>query len=329
MKTFLTGKIKNNFITSAHMSEITVFVSLMLLWILLTILSPHFLSFRNILNIGLYSSIMGVSATAMTVCILSGAIDLSVGSVMALAGVVSAVASTMYPGILIPLLLGLLVGLICGLVNGLLITTAKINSFITTISTLLIFRGFAYLYTNGGSVIVSDPSLKQLGRGYAAGIPIPLIIMLLSFVVYGFILNKTEFGRNVYSVGGNETAAYLAGISVNKTRIIVSILSAVMASAAGVLLTAQSGAGLPQAADGLQMDIIAAVILGGASLNGGKGNVVGTFLGIAVLSTLSNGMTLLSIPSFWQLVAKGTVLIVAVILDVARSGGYKIRSGVR
>lgn len=309
-------------IKEKYASEITVLFALAALWLVLSFASPYFFQVNNILNIGLYSSIMGISATAMTMCVISSGIDLSVGSIMGLAGMFVADVATRTDSTVAVIAVGLLVGLACGTFNGLLITKGKITSFITTLSSMLIFRGFAYIYSDGGSIICNTPFLKWLGRGYALGIPVPLILMVACFLVFGFVLSKTEFGRNIYAIGGNAQASFLAGIHVGKTQMYACMLSGLMAGMAGLVITAQSGAGLPQAADGLQMDIIASVILGGASLNGGKGNVVGTLLGILVLSTLSNGMSLLNIPSFWQMVAKGSVLLLAVVLDVARNGGY-------
>lgn len=315
-------KHKARQITARYASELTVFIALALLCVILSVMSPYFFQVGNILNIGLYSSIMGISATAMTMCVIANGIDLSVGSTMALSGMFVADMATKTSNPVLIVGVGLLIGLACGTLNGIIITKGKISSFITTISTQLIFRGFAYIYSNGGSIICNTPFLNWLGRGYIIGIPVPLILMLICFLVFGFVLSKTEFGRNVYAVGGNAAASYLAGLNVNRTQLIANMLSGLMGGMAGLVITAQSGAGLPQAADGLQMDIIAAVILGGSSLNGGKGNVIGTLLGILLLSTLSNGMSLLNIPSFWQMVAKGAVLILAVLLDVARSGGY-------
>lgn len=319
-------KVKVKQITAQYASELTVFMALAILCIILSVASPYFFQVRNILNIGLYSAIMGISSTAMTMCVIANGIDLSVGSTMALAGMFVAGMANKTSNPILIVGAGLVIGLACGTFNGLIITKGKISSFITTISSMLIFRGFAYIYSDGGSIICNTPFLKWLGRGYVLGIPVPLLLMLLCFVVFGFILSKTEFGRNIYAVGGNATASFLAGLNVNRTQLIANMLSGLMAGLAGVVITAQSGAGLPQAADGLQMDIIAAVILGGSSLNGGKGNVVGTLLGILLLSTLSNGMSLLNISSFWQDVAKGAVLILAVLLDVARSGGYSKKS---
>lgn len=327
--TVLGNSIRSKYkdISSEYVSEITIFIALLLIWVALSFASPYFFEIKNIMNIGLFAAIMGVSATAMTVCIISSGIDLSVGSIMALSGVVVALVSTRTDNILLIIGSGLLTGIISGIINGLIVTKGKINSFITTISTLLIFRGFAYISTDGGSVIVSNPFLRWLGRGYVLSyIPVPLAIMMICFIIISFVLSKTEFGRNVYAVGGNPTASFLAGIPVARTLFLVYVLSGFMAGFAGILITSQSGAGLPQAADGWQMDIIASVILGGASLAGGKGKLIGTFIGIVLLSTLSNGMTLLNIPSFWQLVAKGGVLIFAVMMDVARNGGYKKHS---
>lgn len=309
-------------IKTKYVSEITVFLALIIIWVALSVASPFFFQFKNVMNIGLYSSFLGVSASAMTMCVIASGIDLSVGSIMALSGVIVASVAANTDSFLLSMAAGLSVGVACGMFNGLIVTKGKISSFITTLSTMLIYRGFAYIYTEGGSIICDNEAIKKFGRGYILSIPIPVVVMVVCFVLVWLILSKTEFGRNIYAVGGNVTASYLAGININRTQFGVFIISGFMAGLAGFLITAQSGAGLPQAADGYQMDIIAAVILGGASLNGGKGNVIGTVLGIIMLSTLSNGMTLLNIPSFWQLVAKGTVLILAVLLDVARNGGY-------
>jgi len=324
MSTYIT-KVKGTAkrVNMHYASELTVLSALLVMSLLFSVLSPYFLTVRNIMNIGLYSAFVGIVATAMTMVLVSGAIDLSVGSIMALCGMVVATSITKDGGILIPILLGLLVGVGCGLFNGLLITRAKINPFITSISTMLIFRGFAYLYTGGVSVLISNTGFKQLGRGYVLGLPNPLIIMVVAFLIFSFMLKKTEFGRSVYSIGGNAKASYLAGINVRKTRLLIAIVTGLMAGLSGILMAAQSGAGLPQAADGLQMDIIASVILGGTSLMGGKGKIVGTFLGVLILATLNNGLVLLNVPSFWQMVAKGMVLLIAVIFDVLRNGGYE------
>ena len=326
----MEGLKKNSFwkkISANYVSEITVFISLAVLWLGLSLASPYFFEMKNAMNIGLFAAIKGISATAMTIVILSGGIDLSVGSIMGLSGMVVAIVATYTDNVFVIVASGLAAGIACGLVNGLIVTKGKINSFITTISTLLIFRGIAYITMDGGAVIISNDALKWFGRGYVFKIiPVPLVLMLICFIIIGFILEKTEFGRNVYSVGGNTTASFLSGIRVDRTIFMVYVISGFMAGFAGLLIAAQSGAGLPQAADGWQMDIIAAVILGGASLTGGKGNLIGTLLGILLLQTLSNGMTLLNIPSFWQMVAKGGVLIFAVVMDVARNGGYKKNS---
>lgn len=304
-------------------TEYAILIAYLLMVVLFSFLSPVFFTVRNFLNIGLYSSVMGVTAVGMSFALLSGSFDLSVSSVMALTGMV--IAGTIPDnGSPIPaILLGISVGVVCGLVNSLLITKVKINPLIATLGTMSIIRGIAYLSTNGTSIMIKNSGFKVLGRGYILGIPVSVIIMIMFFIIGWVILTKTPFGRKVYSIGGNSTASYLAGINVSRIRFAIFVIVGITASVSGILVTAQTGAGIPQAAQGLELDIVAAVILGGTSLSGGKGSIVGTFFGVLILATLANGLVLMNVPSFWQMVAKGAALILAVVVDVLRGGGYE------
>lgn len=317
-KTLNGRKFKFKFTT-----EVAIALAYVVMVIIFSILSDVFFSVKNFLNIGIYCSVMGVTAVGMSFALLSGGMDLSVSSVMALVGMVIArtIPDTGSP---IPaILLGIGVGLICGVLNAVLITKLKIIPMIATLATMSIIRGLAYLYTDGTSIMIKNKAFKFLGSGYVLGIPVSIIVMVLFFIGGWFILTKTKFGREVYAIGGNSSASYLAGINVGRVRFFVFLLVAVTAAVSGILSTAQTGAGIPQASQGLEMDIITAVILGGASLSGGKGSIVGTFFGVLVLATLSNGLVLINVPSFWQMVAKGVVLILAVTIDVIRGGGFE------
>ncbi len=316
----IKSSITKNFKVTTEMALLGAYIVMVLIF---SILSPYFFSMKNFLNIGLYAAIMGVTATGMTLALLSGGLDLSVGSVMSFVGMIVATTIPEKGSVFLPIVYGLLVGLACGFINGLIITKVKINPLITTLATMQIFRGGAFIYSNGVSVLISNPGYKWIGRGYVFGIPVPLVIMLVMFLIFWYILKHTVFGRKVYSIGGNSQASYLSGINVNKVRMAVYVIVSFTAAISGIILSSQAGSGLPQGGTGMEMQVISAVILGGASLSGGKGNIIGTFLGVIILSTLNNGMVLLNIPSFWQMVTSGVVLILAVASDVLRGGGYK------
>jgi ribose/xylose/arabinose/galactoside ABC-type transport system permease subunit len=304
-------------------TQLALLIAYALLVIFFSIASPVFFSFRNFMNILSYTSVIGVTAVGMCFGITSGCRDLSVGSVIALTGIVVAqVIPTV--GMFWAILAGLGMGVLCGTFNGFIITQGKIVPMIATLGTMSVFRGITYLLADGKSIMITNNAFKQIGRGYVANaIPVPVVILLTMFVIGWLILNKTVFGRTLHSIGGNSKASYLAGINIKLNRFVTFIVISVMASMSGIVATAQTGAGIPQAATGSELDIIASVILGGTSLAGGKGSMVGTFLGLLILGTLSNGMVMLNIPSFWQMVAKGAVLILAVYVDVLRGGGFE------
>lgn len=305
-------------------TDLTVFGAYILLFTLFSVISPFFFAYNNIMNIFLYSSVIGISASAMTLVLLSGGLDISVGSIIGLSGVVAGMMLQWVDSAMLAIMAGLFVGILCGVMNGLLITKLKVNPLITTLATMSIFRGTAMLLVNGLAVIVSNAKFKILGREYIFNaIPISVIIMVILYVLIGYILYYTPFGRRVYSIGGNSEASRLAGINVSNVRLIVYTICGLFAGLSGVIMASQTGASLPVAGTGAELDVIGAVILGGVSLGGGKGKIYGAFFGVLILATLGNGLTLMNVPSFWQLVAKGFVLLFAVVLDVARGGGYK------
>lgn len=305
-------------------SLITVSAALIALIIFFSLASPYFFSTRVFLNIGMYAAIVGTLACSMTFINISGNIDISGGSQIAVVGMITAViirsgAVPWWLGIVG----GILTGLACGLLNGFFITVLKLNAFITTIATMQMLRGIAYLISNGQTLVISNQSFKFIGRGYLGSLPFSLLVLLVVYVVFHFLSKHTVFGRTIYMIGGNQQASFLSGIKVQKTKMILYLINGAMAGLAGVMLASQSGAGLPMAAMNTNMQALSAVILGGAGLSGGRGTVVGTFIGVMVLSTLNTGMTMLSISSFWQDVIIGIVLLISVSIDAIKSGSLR------
>lgn len=304
-------------------SLLTVIGALVIEIIFFSIMKRNFFTLKNFLNIGLYAAIVGCVSCSVTFINISGMIDISIGSQVAVVGMVAAVISGMGANWAVVVLAALASGALCGVVNGFLVTVFKLNAFITTIATMQSFRGLAYLISDGMSLVIKDQSFKFIGRGYVAGIPMSLLIMVISFLVFHFISKYTVFGRNVYMIGGNSQASFLAGIRVNKLRFYLYLLNGLMAGVSGILMSAQTGAGIPAAAANYNMTALSAVILGGAALTGGKGTILGTFLGSMVIAILQNGMNMMSVGSYYQDIVIGLVLIVAVSIDAIKGGSLK------
>ncbi|GHU61409.1 ribose ABC transporter permease [Clostridia bacterium] len=305
-------------------TEATVIIAFVGMFIIFSFIAPNFLTLKNIVNIFLYSTVIGVCATGMTLVIISGGLDISVGSIVALSGMVAGLTIAGTGSVPLGIMLALLTGLACGALNGVLITRFKIVPIIATLATMSIFRGAAMLTTSGQSQLVSAPAFKWLGRGYFLNtIPYCVIIMAVMFVLIGYILKYTPFGRKAYSIGGNPEASRLAGINVKFVRFIIYMICGVLTGLSGIITASQTGTAIPAAGTGLEMDAIGAVVLGGTSMNGGKGSIIGTLFGVLIFAILQNGLTLMNVMSFWQTIAKGVVLVIAVMLDVARGGGYE------
>ena len=253
----------------------------------------------------------------MTFVILTGGIDLSVGSTLALSGafVAGLISSGMSP--LLAMIAGLMVGAILGMINGLLIAKGNMAPFIATLATMTIYRGLTLVYTNGNPITgIGDSFLFQfIGRGYLFGIPFPIIIMLVSFALLFVLLHKTAFGKKTYAIGGNIKAAKLAGVNTDRVQMWIYTLSGLMASLSGIILTSRLNSAQPTAGQAFEMDAIAAVVLGGTSLSGGKGRIFGTLVGALIIGTINNGLNLLGVSSFYQQIVKGIVIIIAVLLD--------------
>ena len=288
-------------------------VALILELIIFASLSPYFFSSTNFSNIGRAMVIIGIGSIGATIVIISGGFDLSVGSVMAASGMLAAFVINQGQSNLVGVVLALMLGCVIGLLNGFVIGYLRINPLIATLAMLSIVRGLAYIISGGDAVVVSNSSFLAIGTDSLFGIPITVWIFVTLFLSVGFLMPRTHFGRYVYAIGSNSRAARLAGIFVNRWTLVFYAFSGTTAALAGYVTVARTGQAEPSANIGAELDMITAVILGGASLSGGKGRLVGTFLAIVVLAILANGLILIGVPSYWQLPVKGCVLMGAII----------------
>lgn len=292
-------------------------LGLFLIVIVITILNPSFMTTDNILNILRQVSISALIAFGMTFVILTGGIDLSVGSTLALTGAVAAtmLASGIDP--VLTILAALLLGAVLGAVNGVIIAKGKVAPFIATLATMTIYRGLTLVYTDGRPVsdLGNEITFQMLGKGYFFGIPVPVCTMILAFIVLYVIMHKTTFGRRVYAVGGNEAASKLSGINVDRIKIAVYSLTGMLAALSALILTSRLNSAQPTAGTSYELDAIAAVVLGGTSLTGGKGWIFGTLVGALIIGVLNNGLNLIGVSSFFQQVVKGIVILIAVLID--------------
>lgn len=292
-------------------------LGLIVLVVVVSIMNPSFLAPLNILNLLRQVAINALIAFGMTFVILTGGIDLSVGAILALSSTLMAgmMVSGMDP--ILAILLGCLLGAIMGALNGLLITKGKMAPFIVTLATMTIFRGLTMVYTNGNPITgLGDSFMFQVfGRGYFLGIPVPAITMIITFIILWMLLHKTPFGRQTYAIGGNEKAAIISGIKVDRVKIMIYSLAGLMSALAGAILTSRLNSASPTAGDSYELDAIAAVVLGGTSLTGGRGWIVGTLIGALIIGILNNGLNLLGVSSFFQMVIKGGVILLAVLMD--------------
>ena len=287
------------------------------LCVVLWILTPHFLTVSNLLNIAQQTSINAIIAVGLTFVIISGGIDLSVGSLVAFSGVV--LASLLQHSVPLPIALagGLAVGTLCGLVNGVLITFGKLPPFIATLGMMSVARGGALLFTDGRPISGFPESFRTLATGEILHIPVPVVVMIAVYAVAHFVLRRTKFGRYVYAIGGNEEAALLSGVRVRLYKTMVYGTGGLLSALAAAVLTARLNSAQPIAGINYELDAIAATVIGGTSLMGGQGSVVGTLIGALIMGVLRNGLNLLGVSSFIQQVVIGAVIIVAVLMDTA------------
>jgi ribose transport system permease protein len=301
------------------LTTLSLIASFILLCLVFASQTDTFLTLNNFENIFKQLAVVGIASVGMTIVLVAGGVDLSVGSVAALSGVVT---SVLWLESDIPLgvatVLGLASGALVGFLNGFAVTFLKINALITTLASLSIVRGLAFVLSDGQTNQLNNNSFKFIGRGEIAGVYFSLLLMVALFAFFYVVMRYTPFGRNLYAIGGSVEASRLAGIPVARHVLIAFTLSGFLAALSGIVQAAQLGSSAPRAALGLEFTVVTAVILGGTSLAGGKGNLLGTFVGIVILRTLSNGLTVTKVPSSYQDVAFGAALIIAVGLDQIR-----------
>lgn len=313
-KNSLLYKINNSY----YKPEIYAGIGLLLLVIALSFASPYFFTARNLINVARQVSLYAIIASGMTFVILTGGIDLSVGSVVAVTGTFTAGMIKMGLPVPAALIVGMLTGVAFGLFNGLIVANTKIPAIIVTLATMTIARGSALLYSNGYPISGMPKIYTTLGRGYLGPFPIPVYVMVIIFVIMYIILNKSKFGRYVYALGGNEETVRLSGISVKKLKMKVYTLTGIMAGISGLLLSSRLGSGQPLAGEGWELDVIAAVVVGGTDIAGGRGTMIGTLIGAFIIGILNNGLNLLNVSPYLQLVVRGFVIIFAVFVRAGR-----------
>jgi L-arabinose transport system permease protein len=286
-----------------------------LLFLVLSFTVPNFATVENAKGLTMSVTTVGIVACTMLFCLAAGDFDLSVGSVVALAGVVAALTINKTGSIALAIVIPVALGAGVGAINGFVIARLGINALITTLATMQIVRGFARLLADGSSIGVSNEAFGKLGQYKLLEFQSPVWVMVLCFVVFGLLLNKTIYGRNTLAIGGNSEAARLAGVNVARTKILIFAVQGAVAALAGVLLASRVSSGQPNTSEGLELQVISGCVLGGVSLTGGVGTISGMIVGVFIMGAVQNAMNLLNIPTFWQLVASGAILLAAVLLD--------------
>ncbi len=300
-------------------------IGLIILGIIVSFMSPRFLTKSNLLNVFRQTSINAIIAAGMTFVILTSGIDLSVGSILGFSGAIMAGMLSSGQNIFLAILVAILIGGLAGMLNGIVITKGKVQPFIGTLAMMILLRGMTLVYTSGKPIAVKSADgsfeISKIFRWIGTGntkflnIPIPIIIMAVVFIICAYILNSTKFGRHIYAVGGNEKASRLSGVNTDRVKILAYTISGILASVAGLIVTSRLSSAQPTAGDGYELDAIAAVVLGGTSLVGGEGTVIGTVIGALIIGILNNALNLMDVQSYYQMIAKALVILIAVLLD--------------
>jgi ribose transport system permease protein len=293
-----------------------IFLSLIVLCVIFSLTNQRFMSLANFLNVLQQVSVIAIAAFGMTWVILLGEIDLSIGSIIAVAGMVGAQCLAFGLGFVPAIALTLLAGALLGLVNGVLTAKLLLPSFIVTVATMGIYRGLVSLPTNGAPAMILEPAWTAIGTQSFLGIPIVIWFVAVLFLFNHILLSKTTFGRRAYLTGGNREAALYSGIKVDRLKIMIFMISGIMAAISGILLSSRLFSAQTNAGMSYELDAIAAAVLGGTSLAGGVGTMIGTLIGALIIGVLNNGMNMMSVPYFYQLIVKGLVILIAVYLDV-------------
>lgn len=290
-------------------------IGLVLLCAIITFVTPAFLTLSNITNVFTQVSVNAIIAVGMTFVILTGGIDLSVGSTLAISGALSASIIKSTGSVLLAVIVAALVGIGIGIVNGILISKGRLQAFIATLATMTIFRGATLVFTNGTPISKLPEEFVNIGNGKIGFLPIPVLITVIVSIIAIYVLSQTRFGRYLYALGGNEDSARLSGINTDKIKILVYIVSGFASAIAGVIITSRIGSASPNAGTGFELDAIAAVVIGGTSLAGGEGKITGTLIGALIIGVLNNGLNLMNVSPFYQSIVKGLVILIAVLLD--------------
>jgi len=302
-----------------------IWLALLIEVLLLTVLTSSFggekffestfLSWSNISQVIRALSFIAIMAVGQALVLITAGVDLSVGSVLGLCGVITAVLLNHGSNIFIGIAAGIGAGIVCGALNGFLITRAQLPPFIATLAMMSVARGLAFGLTGGETIRNLPADFLTIGQGAVFGVPVPILVMVLLAIVAGYLLKSTTWGRYVYAIGGNEEAAHFSGVNVKKVKLIVYLLCGLTAGIAGVLFTSRFGVGQSTAGLGYELDVIAAAVIGGVSLSGGRGTILGAIIGSLLMGILRNGLVLLNVSEYWQEVAIGLVIILAVIID--------------
>ena len=311
------NKFNDNVVISMIKSNAGILCVLLLIGIVLSIMSPVFLTTGNIISVLLQISNNMYLALGMTLIIILGGIDLSVGSIVAMTGTLTVgfIVTNGLP-MWLAIILGLIIGTVCGFFNGIIVANFKVPAFIVTLAMMNMAKGIAYIYSGGRSTRIMDSNFMEIGTGQLFGfIPLPVVYMIILIVIFIILLNKTKFGTYIYAVGGNRESAHLSGVPIKKVEIMAYTISGFLAAFAGLVLCSRMFSGQPSAGTGYEMDAIAACVLGGVSMSGGIGRISGTIIGAIVIGIISNGLNLMGVSSFWQLVVKGMIILIAVLID--------------
>ncbi|WP_237659850.1 ribose ABC transporter permease [Tepidanaerobacter sp. GT38] len=310
--------VRNNTLHNMFL-KLRSIIGLLLLSAILSVLSPRFLTYSNLFNVLRQTSLNAIIAVGMTFVILTGGIDLSVGSILAFSSAIAANMAHNNTSAAVAILTGLVVGALLGLTNGLIVTQGNVPPFIATLAMMTMARGATLVYSNGQPITGLGDGFYLIGNGYLGQIPIPVIITIGALLVAYYILSQTRTGRYIYAVGSNESAAKLTGINTKLVKTLVYAISGFTAALSGIIIASRLNSAPPTAGSGAELDAIAAVVLGGTSLAGGEGHIAGTFIGALIIGVLNNGLNLLNVSSYYQQFVKGVVILIAVLLDRRKS----------
>lgn len=307
-----------NILKKIPADKIGLTIALIVTIIIFSAFNPNYFSSTNLINILVASSLVGLVAIGETYLIIAGLNDLSTGSVAAFASVIAAVLSAKGMPFGIVVIITLVVGIGIGFINAIAVNKIKLEPFIATLATMSIMRGFAYIVCDGKPVYIMNETFIKFGSKRLIGIPIPVIILIIAFIIFGIILSKTSFGRSIYVIGGNKDAARLAGLNPQKITNILYMITGALSALGGIILAARMNSGQPAASVGLEFDAITAAVLGGTAFSGGVGTIFGTVLGVLILQGFNTGLIMLNVPAFWQNVARGLLLLIALTFDYVR-----------